>query len=194
MSPSEFEVLSCFFNKTYPGIPFDIIWYHLKKVIKVILLNDCWNHVLFPFIDVKEAASHSTNYSLPPPPQAPSPVLLLVLRVAPTFLSPYLGCKCNVSQDVPLKRWEEKIIFISSKRSSSKSWCRKWCKQFRCFWRGSFQNPNRIIHHGVFVPARWTRHSSRSHPEVQASRFRKGAALKKNGGGGYGKTTYPNIS
>ena len=68
MSPSEFEVLSCFFNKTYPGIPFDIIWYHFKKVIKVILLNDCWNHVLFPFIDVKEAASHSTNYSLPPPP------------------------------------------------------------------------------------------------------------------------------
>ena len=58
-------VFSIRLTRGYHLISFDIIWYHFKKVIKVILLNDCWNHALFPFIDVKEAASHSTNYSLP---------------------------------------------------------------------------------------------------------------------------------
>ena len=54
--------MCCFFNKAYLRIPFDII-----KKPKVILLYHCWNHVLFSFIVVKDAASHSTNYSLPPP-------------------------------------------------------------------------------------------------------------------------------
>ena len=52
--------MCCFFNKAYLRIPFDII-----KKPKVILLYHCWNHVLFSFIVVKDAASHSTNYSLP---------------------------------------------------------------------------------------------------------------------------------
>ena len=50
--------MCCFFNKAYLRIPFDII-----KKPKVILLYHCWNHVLFSFIVVKDAASHSTNYS-----------------------------------------------------------------------------------------------------------------------------------
>ena len=54
--------MCCFFNKAYLRIPFDII-----KQYKVILLYHCWNHVVFSFIVVKDAASHSTNYSLPPP-------------------------------------------------------------------------------------------------------------------------------
>ena len=53
--------MCCFFNKAYLRIPFDII-----KQYKVILLYHCWNHVVFSFIVVKDAASHSTNYSLPP--------------------------------------------------------------------------------------------------------------------------------
>ena len=52
--------MCCFFNKAYLRIPFDII-----KQYKVILLYHCWNHVVFSFIVVKDAASHSTNYSLP---------------------------------------------------------------------------------------------------------------------------------
>ena len=52
--------MCCFFNKAYLRIPFDII-----KKPKVILLYHCWNHVLFSFIVVKDAASHRTNYSLP---------------------------------------------------------------------------------------------------------------------------------
>ena len=50
--------MCCFFNKAYLRIPFDII-----KQYKVILLYHCWNHVVFSFIVVKDAASHSTNYS-----------------------------------------------------------------------------------------------------------------------------------
>ena len=50
-------VMCCFFNKAYLRIPFDII-----KQYKVILLYHCWNHVVFSFIVVKDAASHSTNY------------------------------------------------------------------------------------------------------------------------------------
>ena len=61
--------MCCFFNKAYLRVPFDII-----KQYKVILLYHCWNHVVFSFIVVKDAASHSTNYSLPPPP--PPKVLL----------------------------------------------------------------------------------------------------------------------
>ena len=53
-------VMCCFFNKAYLRVPFDII-----KQYKVILLYHCWNHVVFSFIVVKDAASHSTNYSLP---------------------------------------------------------------------------------------------------------------------------------
>ena len=52
--------MCCFFNKAYLRVPFDII-----KQYKVILLYHCWNHVVFSFIVVKDAASHSTNYSLP---------------------------------------------------------------------------------------------------------------------------------
>ena len=52
--------MCCFFNKAYLRIPFDII-----KKQKVILLYHCWNHVVFSFIVFKDAASHSTNYSLP---------------------------------------------------------------------------------------------------------------------------------
>ena len=64
--------MCCFFNKAYLRIPFDII-----KKPKVILLYHCWNHVLFSFIVVKDAASHSTNYSLPPPPPPPENKALL---------------------------------------------------------------------------------------------------------------------
>ena len=59
-------VMCCFFNKAYLRVPFDII-----KQYKVILLYHCWNHVVFSFIVVKDAASHSTNYSLPHPPPHP---------------------------------------------------------------------------------------------------------------------------
>ena len=63
--------MCCFFNKAYLRVPFDII-----KQYKVILLYHCWNHVVFSFIVVKDAASHSTNYSLPPP----HPVFLLEVQ------------------------------------------------------------------------------------------------------------------
>ena len=72
MTPNEFEVLCCFCSERLTRgqhgslrcqfWPFDTIKNHL---IKVILPNHCLNHVLFSFIDVKEAASDSTNYSLP---------------------------------------------------------------------------------------------------------------------------------
>ena len=65
--------MCCFFNKAYLRVPFDII-----KQYKVILLYHCWNHVVFSFIVVKDAASHSTNYSLPPgggPPDETPPLV-----------------------------------------------------------------------------------------------------------------------
>ena len=72
--------MCCFFNKAYLRIPFDII-----KKPKVILLYHCWNHVLFSFIVVKDAASHSTNYSLPRGGGGCGPNYSFAVLVLPTY-------------------------------------------------------------------------------------------------------------